>query len=171
MTVLGHVHNPMVAFYQISRASRRKRRSCQESRFATIAYPTRGREHEREIPHHRKFGVDAWNEMVQKKIVAISFEEGVVFRVEDQLFKIASSCHNAWTGCNIMILKHFPLSPTPLSSLLSRTCRGTDKLGTPTCHHPWIVSRAGVRAYTFVRVLIFVTSMLFWWFFRITWKT
>jgi hypothetical protein len=25
--------------------------------------------------------------MVQKKIVAISFEEGVVFRVEDQLFK------------------------------------------------------------------------------------
>ena len=72
----------------------------------------------------------------KKKIVAISFEEGVVFRVEDQLFKIASSCHNAWTGCNIMILKHFPLSPTPLSSLLSRTCRGTDKLGTPTCHHP-----------------------------------
>ena len=51
-----------------------------------------------------------------------------------------------------MILKHFPLSPTPLSSLLSRTWRGTDKLGTPTCHHPWSVSRAGVRAYTFVCV-------------------
>jgi hypothetical protein len=136
MTLLRHAHNPMVAVFRISRASRRKRRSCQESRFVTTAYPSRGREHEREIPHHRKFNLDAWNKMVQKKIVAISFEEGVVFRVEDQLFKIASSCHNAWTGCNIMILKHFPLSPTPLSSLLSRTCRGTDKLGTPTCHHP-----------------------------------
>ena len=36
--------------FRISRASRRKRRSCPKSRFATIAYPSRGREHEREIP-------------------------------------------------------------------------------------------------------------------------
>ena len=82
MTVLRHAHSPMVVFFRISRASRRKRRSCPKSRFAKIAYPTRGREHEREIPHHRKFNLDAWNEMVQIKIVAISFEEGVVFRVE-----------------------------------------------------------------------------------------
>ena len=82
MTVLRHAHSPMVFFFRISRASRRKRRSCPKSRFAKIAYPTRGREHEREIPHHRKFNLDAWNEMVQIKIVAISFEEGVVFRVE-----------------------------------------------------------------------------------------
>ena len=33
-------------------------------------------------PRRRKFGVDAWNAMVQKKIVAISFEEGVVFRAQ-----------------------------------------------------------------------------------------
>ena len=67
MTVLRHAHNPMLAFFRISRASRRKRRSCPKSRFAKIAYPTRGREHEREKRQHRRFGVVAWNEMVQKK--------------------------------------------------------------------------------------------------------
>ncbi len=133
MTVLGHAHNPTVAVFQISRASRRKRRSCQESRFATIAYPTRGREHEREIPHHRKFNLVPGTRWCKKKIVAISFEEGVVFRVEGSaLQEMASSCHNDWTGCNIMILKNLPLSPAPLPSRLSKACPGSDKLGIPT---------------------------------------
>ena len=82
MTVLRHAHNPTVAFFQISRASRRKRRSCQESRFATIAYPSRGREHEREIPHHRKFNLDAWNAMVFFELRTVH-----VYNVEDYLIK------------------------------------------------------------------------------------
>jgi len=68
MTVLGHAHNVKLGVFRISRASRRKRRSCPKSRFAKIAYPSRGREHEREIPELGKFGVDARNAMVQKKI-------------------------------------------------------------------------------------------------------
>ena len=47
---------------------------------------------------------------------------------------MASSCHNDWTGCNIMILKNLPLSPAPLPSRLSKACPGSDKLGIPTWH-------------------------------------
>ena len=66
--------------FLLSRASRRNRRSCPKSRFATIAYPTRGREHERKIPGLASSALMPGTRWCKEKIVAISFEEGVVFR-------------------------------------------------------------------------------------------
>ena len=162
MPLLRHAHNPMVAVFRISRASRRKRRSCQESRFVTTAYPSRGREHEREIPHHRKFNLDAWNKMVQKKIVAISFEEGVVFRVEDQLFK--NSLHRATTPGRAVISWYWSIFH--YSPRLFHLFFQEHVVVQTNWAHPRAIILEVFRARVFARTLLFVfvvtsTRMLF----------
>jgi len=66
--------------FRLSRASRRYRRSCPKSRFATFAYPSRGREHEREIPGSASSALMPGTRWCKKKSVAIPFEEGDRFR-------------------------------------------------------------------------------------------
>ena len=66
--------------FRLSRASRRYRRSCPKSRFATFAYPSRGREHERKIPDVGSSALMPGTRWCKKKPVVISFEEGDRFR-------------------------------------------------------------------------------------------
>ena len=66
--------------FRISRASRRNRRSCPKSRFATFAYPFRGREHERKIPGVGSSALMPGTRWCIKKSFVISFEEGDRFR-------------------------------------------------------------------------------------------
>ena len=79
MTVLRHAHSSEPGFFDF-RASRRYRRSCPKSRFATFAYPSRGREHEREIPGSASSALMPGTRWCKKKSVAIPFEEGDRFR-------------------------------------------------------------------------------------------
>ena len=66
--------------FWLSRASRRNRRSCPKSRFATFAYPSRDREHERKIPGVGSSALMPGTRWCKKKPVVISFEEGDRFR-------------------------------------------------------------------------------------------
>ena len=66
--------------FRLSRASRRYRRSCPKSRFTTFAYPSRGREHEREIHGSASSALMPGTRWCKTKSAAIPFEEGDRFR-------------------------------------------------------------------------------------------